>query len=125
MKQTLYELKIEAKNCASAKSKLHTKDHGFSKNKDSFCLPETLESEAKGSFILKNTDTAGLLDGLKNSLSELENKLIDSEIKTRDYDKDNEKIREIVKDLENKIEKRKFYGKDTKGSSCASKCEII
>lgn len=125
MKQTLFELKIEAKNCAATKSKLQVKKHKFNKNKDSFCLPETLESEAKGSFISKNTDTAGVLDGLKNCLNELETKLIDSENKTRDYDKDNEKIREIVKDLENKIEKRKFYGKDIKGSSCASKCEII
>ncbi|OMJ83012.1 hypothetical protein SteCoe_16167 [Stentor coeruleus] len=125
MKQTLYELKIEAKNCASTKSKLQAKDHVFSKNKESFTLPETLESEVKGSFISKNTDTTGMIDGLKQCLNELENKLIDSESKTRNYDKDNEKIREIVKDLENKIEKRKFYGKDVKGSSCASKCEVF
>lgn len=126
LKYTIHELSKEARNYAAIELRMHSKkDIAHCKSKDSYYLPETLESEARVSHTSKNNDIFTALENLKQCLSNLQNKFASSEIISRQYEKDNEEIKEIAKDIEEKIEKRKIFGENKQPNWCVSNCQII
>ncbi|OMJ95444.1 hypothetical protein SteCoe_1211 [Stentor coeruleus] len=126
LKQTIHELNKEARNYAAIELKVHTKkDMVHCKSKDSYYLPETLESEGRLSHTSKNNDIFAALENLKKCMNDLQNKFASSEIISRQYEKDNKEIKEIAKDIEEKIEKKKIFGENKHPNWCVSRCQII
>jgi hypothetical protein len=124
MKKSIFELQKEAKNYLLAGSKILRKG-SINKSKESVFTPETFETDLKGSFSSKANDPFSIISNLKSNIELLADKLNSSEIKVDENAKDNQKLKQVIKDLEDKIERYKIYGQNTKNYSCASNCQII
>ena len=124
MRNTLADLQEEARSYAYSRQKCISR-YSIEKSKESIFVPETLETDVKGSFASKNNDYTSLISSLQLNVKQLQEKINCSERKVKENDKDNQKLKDVIKNLEGKIEKFQMFEDNHKGYSCSNNCGIF
>jgi hypothetical protein len=125
MKLTIKELQEETKKYkqsfeASNQSKLRAH-----KSKEILTIPDTIESEHRVSFLSKTKSSELNLNNLRKNIETLQMKIQESESKVLKTSRENDKLKEIVQKIENKLENRRMFLENPNISPCTINCEII
>ena len=127
MKQSIDNLKKEAKNYTDTQEKIRSFKASICKSKESLYLPDTLESDTniKGSFVAKNNEFSETISAFKQFVEKLVKKVDNSEIKIQESKKVNEQLQEEVQELKKKIEEHRLLTEEANDHKCSVKCTIM
>lgn len=126
LKSTLSKLQEESKNYKFSIENSKKQQISETQSRELITLPDTLDSENKSSsFFHKISETSSSLAELQTSIKKLNSKISDSELKVKKSNQDSLRLKKVVHEIEEKLEKRKIFREEVRSAPCGTNCQII
>lgn len=126
LKSTLSKLQEESKNYKFSIENSKKQQIPETQSRELITLPDTLDSENKSSsFFHKISETSSSLAELQTSIKKLNSKISDSELKVKKSNQDSLRLKKVVHEIEEKLEKRKIFREEVRSAPCGTNCQII